>query len=194
MGRRGSAGLVRKVLQGGLCLSCTSWLWSLAWLSAAHSWAFVLGLGAKAVQVSLSLASVTGQNFPSAVFFANTQDSPSPSLPPPGKPLVASVAHPLSRAHGAVSSPRLCQRLSHPEQNVPPQEDLSEFQSRELEGLVLRASCPKLHSIPARHISSLASVSLPENQVDPPSLALAVLQALFPAHFLILRTLGCPVH
>lgn len=49
---------------------------------------------------------------------------------------------------------------------MPPQEDLSKFQSRELEGLVLRDS--KLHSIPARHISALALVSLPENRVDPP--------------------------
>lgn len=176
MGPRGSAGLVRKVLRGWLCSSCTSRLWSLPWLSAASSWAFVLGLGAKAGQVSFSLTSVTGQNFPLAVFqLASTQDSLTPSLPPPGKPFVASVVNPLSRTHRPMSSPMLCQAFQNQEQNVPTQKDLSKCQSRELEGLVLTAFCPKLHSLSTHHIASPASVSPPEIQEDLSLLALAAL-------------------
>lgn len=130
-----------------------------------------------------------GQNFPSAVFlFANNQVCPTPGLPPPGKPLVASMTHPLSRTHGSECSPMPCQRFQSPRTEcATPQKDLSKFQSRELEALVLTASSPNLHSLPTHHITSCAPVSPHENQVDLSSLALAVLSALLPARLLVLE-------
>lgn len=69
--------------------------------------------------------------------------------------------------------------------------DLSKFQSRELEGFVLTALDPKPHPTPPHPITSLASISLPGNRVGSSFSCPSCSGSLFPAHFLVLVPKSC---